>query len=190
MYTDKNFSEKAIFITVIQSTLSNTLLSGTATYKSSSKTAGYSLASNGKSISYTKATAASTLATVKGVKSKDGLSVSEKVVTVAASALNKSKVTISGGYTLALASDVSITAKAKTDWSYKSSVATLTQTKGEKCSLAGNKKSISYTAGTSKNLAKLSGVNSKEGHNVEHGEGYNRRRRMKSEFTATRAFRR
>lgn len=49
-------------------------LSGsTATYKSSYKTAGYTLASDGKSITYSKATTAETLATIQGAKSTRSL---------------------------------------------------------------------------------------------------------------------
>ena len=44
--------------------------------------------------------------TVTGVKALDGLILSDKTVTVAASALNQGTVTISDGYTLALGSDV------------------------------------------------------------------------------------
>ena len=76
----------------------------TATYNSSYKTAGYTLASNGKSISYSKATTAETLATVNGVKSLDGLSLNKKVITVSKAALNKKNVTVSGEYEFNFAS--------------------------------------------------------------------------------------
>ena len=80
-------------------------LSGTtATYKSAYKTAGYALASDKKSITYSKATAASALATVKGAKSVKGLSVSGKKITLKNSALSK-KVTIGGGYEFDFAKD-------------------------------------------------------------------------------------
>ena len=46
-----------------------------------------------------------TLATVKGIKSLDGLSLKKKVITVSASALNKKSVTVSGGYEFDFASN-------------------------------------------------------------------------------------
>ena len=46
------------------------------------------------------------MVTVSGVKSADGLSVSGSTVTVAASALDTDKVTISNGYLLALGNNV------------------------------------------------------------------------------------
>ncbi|MBD3879467.1 MAG: calcium-binding protein, partial [Quinella sp. 1Q5] len=65
----------------------------------------YTLASNAKSISYTKATTALTLASVKGAVSKTGLSVSGKKIKLKKSALS-SKVTVSGGdYEFDFASD-------------------------------------------------------------------------------------
>ena len=80
-------------------------LSGsTATYKSSYKTAGYKLASDGKSISYSKATTAETLALIQGAKSTKGLSVSGNTITLKNSALSKN-VTVSGAYEFNFASD-------------------------------------------------------------------------------------
>ena len=69
----------------------------TATYKSASKTAGYILANNAKSITYSDAVQATTLATVTGVKSTKNLSVSDKVITLKKAALN-ANVSISGSY--------------------------------------------------------------------------------------------
>ena len=112
-------------------------------------------------------TSSKTLVTVKGVKSLEGISLKNKVVTVAASALNKANVTLTGsGYKLKLASDVSTTAATSNAWSYKNSVATYKQTKGEKYSLASDGKTISYTAGTSKTLTKVSGIKSADGLSV------------------------
>ena len=80
-------------------------LSGsTAIYKSSYQTAGYTLASNAQSITYSKATAAKNLATVQGAKSAKGLAVSGNTITLKNSAL-KNKVTISGGYEFNFAKD-------------------------------------------------------------------------------------
>ena len=146
-----------------------TYKSGTATYKSSSKTAGYTLASDSKSISYSKATTAETLATVKGVKSLDGISLSGKVVTVSEASLNAKKVTISGdGYTLKLGSDVTKSVTKKAAWTYKSGTATYkssSKTAGYK--LASNSKSISYSkATTAETLATVKGAKSKSGLSV------------------------
>ena len=94
--------------------------------------------------------------TVSGVKSVDGLSLSGKVVTVADSSLNNSNVTISEGYTLVLASDV--VAPKSSAAAYDSSTQTYTS-KGnsEGYKLSSDKKSISYSAATTKDF-KFSGV--------------------------------
>ncbi|MBD3879625.1 MAG: hypothetical protein SR1Q5_08075, partial [Quinella sp. 1Q5] len=142
---------------------------GTATYKSSYKTAGYLLASNAKSISYTKATTASTLATVKGVKSKDGLSLSGKVIAVAKASVNAKKITLTGdGYTLKLANDVIAPTTKKAAWSYSGGTATYKSSyKTAGYTLASNAKSISYTkATTASTLASVKGAVSKTGLSV------------------------
>ena len=144
-------------------------LSGTtATYKSSYKTAGYKLASNGKSITYSKATAAKNLATVKGVKAIKGLSVSGKVITVSKAALSTSKVSVSGDYTLKLGSDVTAPTTKKAAWSLSGTTATYKssyKTAGYK--LASNGKSITYSKATAaKNLATVKGAKSKTGLSV------------------------
>jgi len=72
-------------------------------YSGASNTAGYSLANN--QINYISASAGDNF-TLNGVASTSGLSISGNVVTVANSALNQSTVTISDGYSLALADDV------------------------------------------------------------------------------------
>ncbi|MBQ4403329.1 MAG: hypothetical protein II857_02855, partial [Selenomonadaceae bacterium] len=79
------------------------LKNSTATY-SQTTTAGYTLASDKKSIAYSKKSTKA-LATVKGVKSASGLTVDGKVVTVSKASLGTSKVTVSDGYTLKLDSD-------------------------------------------------------------------------------------
>jgi hypothetical protein len=116
---------------------------------------------NGTTATY--GTSSKTLVTVKGVNSTAGLSIEGKVVTVAQAALNNSNVTVSNGYTLALADDVIKKATTSTDWSYKDSVATYAQTTSAYYTLAGNKKSITYKKATSKNLVKIKGVKSAEG---------------------------
>ena len=138
----------------------------TATYKSSGTTAGYTLADN--KISYTAANSGSTLVTVSGVGSTDGLDIdtSKKVVTVDDSALNKQDVTISNGYSLALGDVTAPTTTAaawnlsKTTATYKFSGTTAGYT------LADNK--ISYTAASGgKTLVTVSGVGSTDGLNID-----------------------
>ncbi len=78
--------------------------SGTANYNTASQTAGYSLVDN--KISYVSATNPTTLVTVSGLKSTataKNLSLSDKTVTVAQTAVAKGELTISGGYALTLA---------------------------------------------------------------------------------------
>ncbi|MBR3051825.1 MAG: hypothetical protein IKG61_10305, partial [Selenomonadaceae bacterium] len=135
----------------------------TATYKQT-KSAGYTLASNAKSIAYNKKST-TTLATVKGVKSTKGLSVSGKVITVAKASLNAAKITVSSGYTLALASDASKPTTKKAAWNLSGTTATYKSSyKTAGYTLASNKKSIAYSKSTSaKNLATVKGAKSKTG---------------------------
>ena len=91
-------------VTKSSNTKAWSLKNSTASYTQTTTKTGYDPASDGKSISYSKAKATETLATVKGVKSTKGLSVSGKKITLKNSALNK-KVTVSGGYEFNFASD-------------------------------------------------------------------------------------
>ncbi len=118
---------------------------------------------NGTTATY--GTSSKTLVTVKGVKSLAGLSLSDKVVTVADSSLNNSKVTISDGYTLKLASDVSNPSTKKASWSYANSAATYkSSSKTAGYTLASDGKSISYTKATSaKTLATVKGAKAVKG---------------------------
>ena len=119
-----------------------------------------------KGTTATYGTSEKTLVTVKGVKSLDGLSVSGKTVTVANSALNKKKVTVNNGYTLALADDVNAASISKT-WSYSNSKATLKQTKSVGYALSDDAKSITYSKKSTSTLATVSGVKSKSGLSVD-----------------------
>ena len=117
---------------------------------------------NGTTVTY--GTESKTLIKVTGVKSLDGISLSGKVVTVAASSLNKKKVSITGnGYKLELADDVTTPKTKKAAWAYKSGTATFKssyKTAGYK--LASNGKSISYSkATTAEGLATIDGAKSK-----------------------------
>ena len=131
----------------------------TATYKQTT-TAGYSIADN--VITYNKKST-KTLATVTGVKSTKGLSVSGNVITVAKASLNAKKVTISNGYTLALADDVS-ESTAKTAWSISGTTATYKQTMTSGYSIADNV--ITYNKKSTKTLATVTGVKSTKGLSV------------------------
>ena len=77
---------------------------------------------NGTTATY--GTSGKTLVTVKGVKSASGLSLSGKVVTISASALNKSNITVSNGYTLSLANDVTAPITTAGTWTLSGDVAT------------------------------------------------------------------
>ena len=93
-------------------------------------------------------TSSKTLVTVKGVKSLDGISLEDDVVTVSEASLNQKKVTISGtGYTLALDDDVTKTKTTAAGWSVSGTTATYkTKKVTAGYALASNKKSISYSA--------------------------------------------
>ena len=125
-------------------------VSGTkATYKSASTTAGYKLSSDSKSITYNSAVKSKNLVTVTGLKkntSADNLSLENKTVTLSADALNKTKVTVSSGYKLALDNDVDISATTKAAWSVSGTTANYKTAKTTACyKLSSDKKSVTYT---------------------------------------------
>ena len=87
------------------------------TYKSARNTAGYEVSSDSKSITYTKAVDATDLFTLSGVKTTDGITVANNVVTLTESNLNSENVTLTGdAYTLALAKDVDTTKETISEW--------------------------------------------------------------------------
>ena len=138
--------------------------SGKATYNFYSTTAGYTLANN--KISYTKEIAPKSL-TVDGIKSTDGITVSGTTVTLTAANLNKSAVTISDGYNLKLAKDVSSPVATKAGWSKVSSgKATYNfDSTTEGYTLANNQ--ISYTAPIEAKSFTLSGIKSTSGITID-----------------------
>ena len=93
-----------------------------ATYKAASTSEDYSVVNN--QIVYTGASGGGEMFTVTGVKSSDGLTVSGNTVTVAASALNSTNVSISNGYNLALASDAPKPTTVNAFWTANGNVAT------------------------------------------------------------------
>ena len=97
---------------------------GVATYNTTGATAGYIVSNN--EIFYNPANGGETLFTVTGVKSADGLEFSGDTVTVAASALNGTNVTISGDYKLALGSDAPTPQPIAGGWTHSGTTATYT----------------------------------------------------------------
>ena len=106
-----------------------------------------------------------TLITVEGVSSTIGLSEpnGNNVVTVSKSALGTSSVTISDGYTLRLASDVSAPKKGSGSWAYSGTTAKYNQTTTAGYTLASDAKSIVYSKKTTDALVTVEGVTSKDG---------------------------
>ncbi|MBR4642454.1 MAG: hypothetical protein IKO74_06985, partial [Selenomonadaceae bacterium] len=138
-------------------------LSGsTATYNQTTS-AGYTLTDN--VINYNKK-ATATLATVKGVKSISGLSVSGDTVTVKKASLGTSNVTVSDGYTLKLGSDVTKPSASKAAWKLSGSTATYNQTTSAGYTLDDDGKSVSYSKTTTKALAAVKGAKSVKGLSV------------------------
>ncbi|MBR3498081.1 MAG: hypothetical protein IKO05_03705 [Selenomonadaceae bacterium] len=132
-----------------------TLKNSTATYKRTTK-AGYTLAANAKSITYS-AQASATLVKVTGVESLDGLSLSGTTVTVSNASLGTSKVSITDGYKLKLGSDVNAPSTKKS-WTLDGTTAAYKRTTKAGYSLSDNE--IIYTKKSSKTLATVKGVNS------------------------------
>ena len=132
----------------------------TATYKNSSTTAGYTLADN--KISYTAASGGETLATVTGVKSTNGLSLSGNTITVSSAALNQSTVTVSNGYTLALGRNVTAPKTTAAGWSLSGNTATYKNSSTtEGYTLANNE--ITYTTAGGGERIDVAGVKSLSG---------------------------
>ena len=137
----------------------------TATYKSKKVTAGYTLADDKKSVTYSKASGGETLFTVKGLKKNtdaDNLTLKDKVVTLKAAALGTSEVSISKGYSLALASDVTKSKTTKAGFTVDGTTATYKSKKVTAgYALAEDKKSVSYSkASGGETLITLSGLKS------------------------------
>ena len=102
-------------------------------------------------------------ATIKGVKSLDGLKLSGTTVTVSKASLNAKNVTVSDGYTLKLGSNVT-KSTTKNAWSYSNSTATYQQTKSAGYTLEDN--AISYSKKSTSTLATVKGAKSKSGLSV------------------------
>ncbi|MBR1730292.1 MAG: hypothetical protein IJ728_12310, partial [Selenomonadaceae bacterium] len=126
-----------------------TISGTTAKYKSESSTAGYTLSSDAKSITYSTAKNASDLITISGLKNNapaSGISLNGNTVTLNANTLGTSKVSISGNYKLALASNVD-KPKTTSAWSVSGTTATYNiASKTAGYTLASDGKSINYSA--------------------------------------------
>lgn len=134
-----------------------------AVYKSSSVSAGYKMSADCKSIVYTKAAAETDLFTVNGVKSVAGLSVNDKTVTVNESALNKTEVTVSNNYKLALDSGVAAAEVVPAHFEMYGSAA-LFKSEGSTAGYKLDNNKIIYTAAVnSSTLCVVKGVKSVDG---------------------------
>ena len=122
-------------------------LKGTTATYSRNTPAYYKLSTDGKSVTYTKATAAATLATVTGIKSIDGITVDDSnVITLSESNLNNAAVKVTkGNYTLALNPDENLNAHETADiWTVNKTTATYKNGTPGYYTLASNGKSITY----------------------------------------------
>ena len=137
------------------------------TYKSASNTSGYAVSSDSKSITYTSAVLATDLFTLSGVKTTDGITIQNNVVTLTEANLNGENVTLTGeNYTLALDKDYSpetTTPEGFDGLTYKSAATTAGY------EVSSDSKSITYkSAVEATDLFKLSGVKSTDGIEVEN----------------------
>ncbi len=99
----------------------------TGTYKAAGKTAGYAISSDNKTLSYNSASGCETLATITGLNSgadSSDLSVSDKVITLSAEALGTGTASVSGDYTLRLASNVTTPKATAAYWNISGTTAT------------------------------------------------------------------
>ena len=125
-----------------------------------SSTSDYSWKLDGTTATY--GSSNETLATVSGVKSLNGVSLKDKVITVSNAALSQGTVSISGnGYSLALGKDVDITKESISKWTtFKGgNVAYQTGGTGSYYALNSRRTSVIYNAAKSgSNKVEFSGV--------------------------------
>jgi hypothetical protein len=138
-----------------------TLNGSTATYKNSSTSAGYSVVNN--QIVYNAASGGEDLITVTGVKSLDGISINGSTVKVAASALNNSNVTISNGYTLAIADDVLTPQTTAAGWTLSGNIATYKNASTSAGYSLVNNQIVYNAASGGESLIILTGIKSLDG---------------------------
>ena len=120
-------------------------------------------ASSGNNIVYSSDEENKTLFTITGIANTDGITIENKTVTLKNANLKNANVTISNGYTLALANDVPIATTTPATWSISGTTATYknsSTTAGY--TLADNK--ITYTDNSGgETLATVTGVKSTDG---------------------------
>ncbi|MBR2518576.1 MAG: hypothetical protein IKE46_02130 [Selenomonadaceae bacterium] len=136
------------------------------TYKSASNTDGYEISDDAKSISYVSEIPATNLFTLSGVKSTDGITVRNNVVTLTAANLNNQDATILGdGYTLALANGIKPPTFDEGGWTLSGTTATYTsESNTDGYTLAGDKKVVTYTPAHDADISlKVYGVKSLDG---------------------------
>ncbi|MBR0059844.1 MAG: calcium-binding protein, partial [Selenomonadaceae bacterium] len=133
---------------------------GTAIYTSSGMVGGYKLVDN--QIIYV-ADKSSEHVEISGVTSREGITRSGDTFTIPAAVLNQRNVTISDGYTLALARDVQKPTSENAGWTLDETTATY-QTAGTTEGYSVDDDSIVYTAASGREtLVTVSGVKSTKG---------------------------
>ena len=112
-------------------------------------------------------TSTETLLTVSGVKDTVGLTLNNKTVTVADTALNETSVSISGGYSLALAGGVSAPSTTAATWSYENNVATY-RGAGTTAGYSVSGGQIIYTPASEPEIFTISGLSSTDGIDINN----------------------
>ncbi|MBR4904919.1 MAG: calcium-binding protein, partial [Selenomonadaceae bacterium] len=134
-----------------------------ATYKKESTSAGYTL--DNKQIVYKTASGGEAV-TIEGVKSAEGLTLNDNIITVAAKSLGAKTVTISEGYELALDDDVPKPEKQNGSWTFSGSTATYTNT-GTTAGYILEDNQIKYVPDGNKETIEVKGVVSKGGLSID-----------------------
>ena len=137
---------------------------GKAMFKAEVRTAGYSTSLDNKTVTYMPKATIKTFATLSGVKSKDGITLTDNIITLGEAALNQSKVTLTTdeGYTLAINHDeVDSPIVTKTEWNKKNTTAQLKGALTAGYTVSDDRKTINYSkATTNKVLATIKGIKS------------------------------
>ncbi len=137
-----------------------------ATYATAVRTAGYSTSTDGKTITYIpaldskKRPVSTTLATISGLKSADGIYVSNNVITLSEADLNAQKVTLSttNDYSLALNSSVATPTLSRTEWSSNNTTTAKLMGIISAGYTVKNAKTITYSPQTTQTLATVKGL--------------------------------
>lgn len=136
-------------------------------YKTGDSVAGYTVSSDFKTIRYIAAAAGTVLFTLSGVKTTDGITVADMVVTLKSTNLDQQEVTISNNsYTLALASGVTLSTTAASKWTISGVTATYKSGKVTAGYKLVDNKVIYAAAAAAATLTKVTGVKSVDGLSV------------------------